>query len=226
LQLSKELIYSKGEQVSLTENESLFLNISLEYTPVKLEGLAKYEGVGIKNIDINFVPSTDVENNTAEIIDPITTGEDGNYEINLIPGSYNVRVQQKEGQILVYSFEDFIELQIGEGRRDYNITLTRHSSNLSGFTKYNGINVPDITNILFTPDRSVDNNSAIYTVSTESDAAGVYTVELSPGYYNVTVNHPFTENDQNYSYVYSSKIEISEEPMFLISDIELIRIET
>jgi len=201
IQVGKELIYLKVEEFTLSENETLFKNISLEYYPVRVTGAARYNGFGIKNIEIMFEPSLTVENNTAEESQTITTGEGGVYTADLTPGIYDVIVQKKEGQILVYSFEDIIELQIGKGAYSYNLSLTKHTTNLSGFTKYNGINVPEITDIRFTPDGSVDNNSAIYGVTTESDESGYYSIELPPGSY------------------------ISEEPLVITSDINMIREE-
>jgi len=45
----------------------------------------------------------------------------------------------------VYSFDGYLELQVGEGRHYYNISLIKLSTNLSGYTKYNGINIPNVT---------------------------------------------------------------------------------
>jgi hypothetical protein len=225
MQIQKELIYRQLEEITLSENETLFQNISLEYTPVRVFGNTRYNGVGIKNIEIIFEPSESIENNTAEERRNITTEEGGVYEIDLVPGTYDVSVENKEQQILVYSFEDLLELEIGKGKQSYNLSLTKNSTNLSGYTKYNGINIPNVTDIRFTPDGSVDNNSAIYSVVVDSDETGYYTVELSPGFYNVTVEYEFTENGQNYSYIFVSKLEITEEPLVITSDLNMIREE-
>ncbi len=226
LQIQKGLIYRQLEEVTLRENETLIHNVSLEYNPVRVVGATRYNGIGVRNIEIIFNPDSVVENNTAERRETITTEENGLYQIDLTPGSYNVTVLDREGQILVYSFNDILELQIGEGKHSYNISLTKHSTNLSGFTLYNDINIPNIIDIRFTPDRSIVNNTAIYGVTVESDETGYYTVELAPGSYNVTVDHEFTENGQNYSYIFSSNLEISIEPLIITSDIKMIREET
>ncbi|KYK26797.1 hypothetical protein AYK20_08655 [Thermoplasmatales archaeon SG8-52-1] len=225
IQVGKEIIYRYLEEFTLNENETLFKNLSVEYTPVRTSGAARYNGFGINNIEIIFEPSLSVENNSAEERQNVTTQEGGAYLIDMPPGTYDVIVQEKEGQILVYSFKDILELQVGQGAYSYNLSLTKHSTNLSGFTKYNGINAPNVTDIRFTPDNSVENNSAIYSVSVDSDETGYYTIELSPGFYNVTVDYEFTENGQNYSYIFKSKLEITEEPLLITSDIDMIREE-
>jgi hypothetical protein len=225
IQIGKELLYRQLETFTLSENETLFKNISVEYTPIRTQGAARYQGFGVKNIEIIFEPSIGVENNTAVERQTIKTQAGGAYLIDIPPGVYDVIVDYKESQILVYSFEDVLDLPVGGGNAFYNLSLTKHSTNLSGFTKYNGENIPEITNIVFSPDRSVKNNSAIYSVEIESDETGYYTVELSPGSYNVTVNHEFTENDQNYTYDFVSRLEITEEPQTITSDLNMIRTE-
>jgi len=225
LQIEKDLTYRKTEELTLEENETLIQNVTLELTPVRTVGAATYNGIGIEDILINFDPREDVENNTAEVKKVVTTEENGLFEIDLTPGSYNVSVQQRDGQILVYTFDDTLELMIGEGRHPYNISLTRLSTNLSGFTLYNDNSVPNVTDIEFSPDRSIENNTAIYTVRVNSDEKGFYTVELGPGYYNVSIYYEFTENEQNYTYIYDRKLEITDEPLYLISNIDLIREE-
>jgi len=225
MQIQKYLDYIKTENITIAENETLFKNISLDYFPIRLRGAARYYGVGIKNVEIIFEPSLTVENNTADERQTITTGEGGEYTIDMPPGIYDVIVQKKEDQTLVYSFEGILELQIGQGAYSYNLSLIKHSTNLSGFTKYNSINVPNVTDIRFSPDGSYENNSAIYTVSVDSDDSGYYTVELSPGFYNVTVDYVSSENGQNYTYYFKSNLEITDEPLVITSDINMLREE-
>jgi hypothetical protein len=114
-------------------------------------------------------------------------------------------------------------LQVAEGKHYYNISLTKKSSNVSGFTTFNGEKVANITNIRFIPDRSVENNTAIYAVTVESDETGFYTKELSPGSYDVTIDHEFTENGQNYSYKFTGKLVIGDEPSIISYDIPMTR---
>jgi dolichyl-diphosphooligosaccharide--protein glycosyltransferase len=224
LRCQKDLLYRQREEVTLTENMSLIQNISLEYNPVRVVGSTRYKGAGIGDIEIEFTPSL-IENNTAINKETIVTEENGAYQIDITPGFYDVSVRDYEGQILVYTFDDALELPVGSGRRDLNITLTKLTTNLSGYTKYNDINVPNITDIRFSPDRSIENNTAIYGVSVDSDENGFYTIELSPGIYNVTVDYQLIENEQNYSYIFKSSLEISDEPLVITSDINMIRQE-
>jgi len=211
MQLNKEAKYRKLDDITLEENETLVHNVSLELATVLVTGSTTLNGIGIKDIDISFNPDLSIENNTAA--EASATSEDnGIYEIDIIPGLYNVTVDQKEGQILVYSFEDKLELEIGEGDHKFDIALTKHSTKVNGYTSFEGKNIANVTNIRFLPDNTIENNSAIYSATTESDETGFYTIELSTGFYNVSVSHEFTENEQNYTYEHIGKLVIDTAP--------------
>ena len=211
MQIQKEFKYRTLEEITLGENETLYYNISLEIQPVRVHGNTTYKGNKVNDINISFLPDPSVENNTAEE-GTIDSTDDGYYEIDLYPGLYNVTVEEKEGNILVYSFEGKLDLQFGEGFRSFEISLTKHSTNVSGFVSLKGKNIENITEIRFLPDNSIGNNSAIYSVIAETDEAGFYALELSPGSYNVSVSQEFTENDQNYTYIFNGKLVIGITP--------------
>jgi hypothetical protein len=218
LQVEKDLTYRSYEEITLGENETLYYNVSMELTPVRVFGSTTYQGKVIEEIGILFKPDETVENNTA-VESSIISDENGNFEVDIPPGSYNVEVDEKIGNILVYSFEGYLELQLGEGRRGYNISITKHSSNISGYTLLNGKKIDNVTKIRFIPDLSIENNTAIYGFTTESDETGYYSLELSPGYYNVSVEHEFLEDGKNYTYTFSSKFVVDVEPSIYKYDI-------
>ncbi|UCF50205.1 MAG: glycosyltransferase family 39 protein [Thermoplasmatales archaeon] len=220
LQVEKDLTYRSYEEITLGENETKYHNVSMELTPVRVFGSTIYKAEGLKEIGIFFKPDESVENNTA-VESSISSDENGFFEVDIPPGSYNVEVDEKIGNILVYSFEGYLELQLGEGRRGYNISITKHSSNISGYTLLNGEKIDNVTKIRFIPDLSIENNSAIYGFTTESDETGYYSLELSPGYYNVSVEHEFIEDDKNYTYVFSSKFVVDVEPSIYKYDISV-----
>ncbi len=222
MSFQKELKYRKIEEITLGENETLVHNVSLELTPVTVTGNTTYLGTGVKDINISFSPDVSVENNTA-VKDSTISEEGGLYEIGLLPGSYNVTVEEKEEIILVYTFEGNLELQVGEGGHTFDISLTKHSTNVSGFTSFDGTNIANVTKIRFLPDKSVENNPAIYTATVESDETGFYALELSPGSYNVSVSHEFTENEQNYTYIYNGKLVIDLAPAIKTYNIPMMK---
>lgn len=214
LNITKENKYRKVEQITLNENETLYINVSLEFTPVTVAGYTTYNGDAVGEVDISFSPDESVENNTA-IEQSVTSGEDGLYEIDLAPGSYNVIVEEEDEEILVYSFYDKLNVSVGEASKSYDISLSKNSVTVSGHTSFEGTNKGNVTNIKFEPDVSVVNNTAIYSRTVQSNEIGQYSLELSPGSYIVTVNHSFGENGQNYTYTFNGTLTIEEKDIKL-----------
>jgi hypothetical protein len=226
LTITKGDVYSSFEQISINENETLSHNVSLELVPVTTTGYTEYNGEIVGGIPIKFGPDASVENNTVQN-QQVNSDEDGFYLINLIPGSYNVTVEKKDsqGQVLIYSFVGKLELQQAEGTKSYDISLAKNSTTVSGYTSYAGANVINITNIKFVPDGAVANNTAVYSKTISSNAAGYYTVELSPGSYNISVNHPFNESGKNYSYTFEGQKDITSIEPPITYNIAMSRVE-
>jgi hypothetical protein len=147
-----------------------------------------------------------VENNTAVRVTS-TSDTTGSYVAKLTPGSYNISVDKREGLTQVYSFTDQLRLSIGQGVASYHIALIKHSVTVSGSTKYNAVGKANIT-ITFSEDETVVNNTASDT-STISGTDGVYTVELTPGSYNVTIEELVNESGQNITYTYDDRLIVS-----------------
>ena len=128
--------------------------------------------------------------------------------MELTPGNYNVSVEFMEGQTLVYSFSGSLEIIKGSITKTYDITLTKHSATVSGYTTFGGTNIVNVTNIIFEPDLSIINNTALFGNAVKSDETGYYSLELSPGSYIVNVNYSTSENDQNYTYTFNGILKV------------------
>jgi dolichyl-phosphooligosaccharide-protein glycotransferase len=207
--------------VSLTANKTSWVNISLTYAPIAVRGSTLYNGTGVSGIPITFVPDKSVANNTATKQGTATSTAQGTYTVSLIPGSYNVTVKKTESGTTVYTFTGKLVLSIGEGTAIYNLTLTKASVTVSGAASYNGSGKANMT-ILFTKDLTVQNNTAI-TTSAKTKANGLYTIELTPGSYNVTVETTVNESGQNITYISTGRIAVSSNESPRVYNIVLIR---
>jgi hypothetical protein len=78
---------------------------------------------------------------------------------------------------------------------------------VSGSTTYTGSGKANMT-IFFTKDLNIKNNTAI-TTSVKTKANGIYSIELTPGSYNVTVEETVNESGQNVTYFSTGQIAVS-----------------
>ena len=62
--------------------------------------------------------------------------------------------------------------------------------------------------IFFAKDLNIKNNTAI-TTSVKTKANGIYSIELTPGSYNVTVEETVNESGQNVTYFSNGLITVS-----------------
>ena len=111
LNVTKGTLYSKVEEITLGENETLVHDIPLELTPATVSGSVIYNGAAVGVVDIGFTPDESVENNTANP-ERVRCDEEGLYEIALTPGNYSVRVEYAEDQIILYSFYGSLNVSI------------------------------------------------------------------------------------------------------------------
>jgi len=111
----------------------------------------------------------------------------------------------------VYTFEGKFNLTEGQGSLSENILMTKHSVNVSGVTSYQGIG-KNVT-IIFGKDGDIpdeDNTAQEYTF-TKSDTDGLYTIELTPGSYNISVySDEFSENGNRFTYEWDGKLTVTE----------------
>ncbi len=201
------LDFLTGQTVTLTANRTSWVNISLTYAPIAVSGKTLSNAVGIPGIPITFAPDKTVANNTATKQSTATSNTAGAFTASLVPGSYNVTVKKTEGATIVYTFTGKLVLYIGQGTASYNISLTKESVTVSGNTTYNGVAKGNVT-VVFTKDLNVLNNTAV-TTSVKVKTTGLYTIELTPGSYNVTVEERINESGQNVTYVSTGLLTVS-----------------
>jgi len=118
-----------------------------------------------------------------------------------------VTVKKTESGTTVYTFTGKLVLSIGQGTASYNITLTKTSVTVTGATTYNGTGKANMT-IIFTKDLTIQNNTAI-TTNVKTKSNGLYTIELTPGSYNVTVETTVNESGQNITYLSTGRLSVS-----------------
>ncbi|HWR27133.1 MAG TPA: SdrD B-like domain-containing protein [Candidatus Thermoplasmatota archaeon] len=201
------LDFRTSQAITLTVNKTSWVNISLTYAPVNVSGSTRYEDAPISGIPITFAPDKSVANNTATKQSVATSNAQGTYTAALIPGTYNVTVKKTEGSTTVYTFTGKLLLFQGQGTASYNLSLTKVSVTVSGSATYNGSGKANMT-IFFTKDLNIKNNTAI-TTNVKTNANGMYTIELTPGSYNVTVEQLVNESGQNVTYIGTGGITAS-----------------
>jgi len=205
--------YAAEEYIFPQENETLTYNISVGLAPVEVSGTVEYDGEAVedKEIQIEFSPDMSVDdpvNNTAEN-KTANTDENGEYTVDLIPGVYNVSINHKEEQVLVYT--DTVggfTVYKNETEKELDLNIDeKHSATITGYILDESSNILEKSGITldFEIDESIENNSALKPSNPTTDSDGYYLVELTPeGYYNISVN--YTEGDV-VVYTGSSKID-------------------
>jgi hypothetical protein len=201
------LDYITEQTVTLIANKTSWVNISLLYAPVLVSGYTTHDSVKIVNIPVTFAPDKSVKNNIATKQVSATSDAEGRYTAELTPGTYNVTVKKTEGATTVYTFTDKLVVTIGEGAAPYNIAVTKASVTVSGTTKYNGVGKANMT-ILFSEDLRIAENTAV-TKSVKTDRNGNYTIELTPGSYNASVEELVNESGQNVTYTGTGQITLN-----------------
>ena len=218
--VTPELPYEESQHKTPVEaNATTIQNLSVGLAPVTLSGTAFYNGEGVEGVSIGFLMDDSVEDNTAVDADT-TTVTNGAYTIELQPGSYNITLQKYEGDTLVYLLEGELmtlnESQLTETR---NFELEKKSVTYTGATIYNGDIRENIT-ITYTP----SGGGGVLT-STQSNANGIYYIELAPGNYSVNVSQLVNESGVNVIYTYQELLEVDQRLVdeIIPKDIELER---
>jgi dolichyl-diphosphooligosaccharide--protein glycosyltransferase len=201
------LDYLTEQTVTLTANNTSWVNISLNYAPVIVSGYTTHNTTKIASIPVTFNPDKSVKNNTATIQISATSDTQGLYVAKLTPGAYNVTVKKTDAATTVYTFTGKLVVSVGEGIASYNIAVTKVSVTVSGSTKYNGTGKANMT-VLFSLDLRIANNTAV-TQSVKTDRNGNYTTELTPGSYNVSVEQLVNESGKNVTYTGTGQITVN-----------------
>ncbi|MHA1542913.1 MAG: SdrD B-like domain-containing protein, partial [Candidatus Hodarchaeales archaeon] len=121
--------YEVEIEATIPENDTAVLNVSIGYARVSLSGSTKDKdkGTTVSNISIDFLPEYSVVNNTAQS-STAKSDETGTYSAVLMPGSYNVTVNQvvnESGTNVTYTYSSQLEVQIGEITKIFDILMTK-----------------------------------------------------------------------------------------------------
>jgi hypothetical protein len=121
--------YEVEIESTISENETTVFNVSIEYAEVSLSGNTKNKdtGMSVSNISMNFLPDFSVVNNTAQPV-VAKSDETGSYSTVLMPGSYNVTVNQivnESGTNVTYTYSGQLEIQIGEGTKTFDLLMAK-----------------------------------------------------------------------------------------------------
>ena len=158
----------------------------------ELEGTVYYdedggeypEGEAISDalVELFYVKPTDQTGQTQISAGNYTSDNDGSYEFDsLLPGSYIIRAVKG----VEYKTEQEITIKENE-TKIFNVSMDLYPATLTGnlLSQYDE---PVKATILFEPDESEEDNTAVET-SIESASDGSYSIDITPGLYNVTVN--------------------------------------
>lgn len=124
------LAYVADVDVLLEENETTKVDILLNLAKIKLSGYTTYNGSYLDNVSIDFTPSKDVKDNTAQF-EFTKSNETGYFEVYLTPGVYNISAYKYEfvnqtNESIYYSYEGRIEIEIAQSPvTNYDIALTK-----------------------------------------------------------------------------------------------------
>ena len=207
--------YSFEGEVYPVENETTTFNISIGLTPVTITGTTKYKGAPLDDVIITFEPDETVIDNTADR-SSVTTEADGSYEVQLIPGSYNISMKKVVNSVDAYLLEDEkIILTKGQEPQTLDFDLEKVSATVTGTTTFEGSNIDNVS-IEFKGER-------VSPFRISSDETGSYSLELEPGNYTVTVNQKVTEDNQNYTYTFTGSLEIKTVPDVITYNIIMAR---
>ncbi|RLI66265.1 MAG: hypothetical protein DRO67_01410 [Candidatus Asgardarchaeum californiense] len=123
--------YSYKGQLSVKMGEGVkTFDISMTKESITVAGSTKHNDKNIANITIKFVPDAEIENNTAEYA---TTQSDknGSYIIELMPGTYDVTVNEtlsEDGQNVTYSFSESLEIKSTDISKTFDIILAKEET--------------------------------------------------------------------------------------------------
>jgi len=213
--------YAIEEPLSLAENDSLTVNISITYAPITVSGLTTYNGQNIADISIEFLPNELIEDNTAEGL-TVLSDEVGQYEAEVLPGSYNITIDEiGDGEKGWYTYKGQVTLLKGQGVQTLDMGMSKTSITVTGNTLYNSASIANIT-ITFDPDPETTNNTAIFGTA-QSDESGKYTAELLPGTYVVTVDELVSEEGVNVTYLFEGTLIVQSDDTLISYDIAMTR---
>ena len=103
------------------------LDLQITKESITVSGTTNYDGTNIKNITISFNPDIDVENNTA-MFKSVRSDENGEYITEVMPGSYNVTIDEtvnESGVFVTYKYSGLLDLIEAGTSKTYDIVMIR-----------------------------------------------------------------------------------------------------
>jgi len=121
--------YQTQVEAVINEEETTRINISLTYAKIDVSGTTRVQGSldTVGNISISFNPDRTYLNNSA-VATSAMSNSNGAYAVEMMPGYYNVSVDQQvneSGVIVTYTFNGKLHVLVGEGTKTYEILLSR-----------------------------------------------------------------------------------------------------
>jgi dolichyl-diphosphooligosaccharide--protein glycosyltransferase len=138
-----------------------------------------------------------------KLVDSLVTNNTGKYSFpSLVPGQYTISAKKD----LDYAIESSITINENETLTQ-NISIDYATISLSGNTydEFNDI-LPNVT-INFNRDLNIENNTAESNII-QSDGQGFYSLDIKPGYYDISINQTIEENNVTYRYIYDDELTI------------------
>ncbi len=163
--------------------------------PASVEGIVYFDendnreydsGEELEDVDVQLLyPKADL---TPKFVDSLSTDQTGEYSFSsLIPGDYilNLTKTNTTTGYFDYALEEPITLE--ENKTTYeNLSIEYAPIKISGLTLYENEAISNLS-ISFQEDESIEDNTASF-VTLDSDENGLFEGELTPGYYNVSVD--------------------------------------
>ena len=120
--------YSYSGQITIAVGEGVkTLDLLMTKETITISGSTTHLGVNVGSIPIAFLADSEVENNTAKYASA-TSDENGDYIVELVPGSYEVTVDEQvneSGQYVTYTFTGSLEVKDTDVSIVFNIAMTR-----------------------------------------------------------------------------------------------------
>ena len=181
--------------------ENTVLDIKILPQKVKIYGKT-YEDKAIKNVELTI---SDLSKNANDMT--VFSDENGYYEVELVPGNYDIRAEQNSEKGVKFYKNIGIGLNIGDSSRLLDIKMTK-SVRVYGKTFFdnntNGIMDKGENIDILEFDFIGENTDLVISKDNE------YEIFLIPGEYSIYSN--FTTD--NITYVYLNTIDLSEEKKF------------
>ncbi len=121
-------------------------------------------------------------------VETLTADTDGEYMFeSLVPGTYilNATITNATTQAFDYIIEEEITIADNE-TKEHDLALELATVQVTGVTTHQGTRVGDIS-ITFAPDTTLENNTAQQGSATSDTTTGVYSANLKPGAYTISV---------------------------------------